>query len=66
MVNFMPQLSLEEIVAKAGESARPLVEHALAWLNRNEPAWNLDTPLARWKFVQGLLERANLGDNNGQ
>lgn len=62
----MHQPSIDEIVAKVGEPARQLVTNAIQWLDANEPSWNLETPINRWEYIEGLLERANFGDNNGQ
>jgi hypothetical protein len=55
----MNQPTVEEVVAKLGAPTRVLVENAFAWLDEHEPTWNLDEPIDRWRFIEGLLERQN-------
>jgi hypothetical protein len=52
--------TVDEIVAETGEHTRGLVAHSLAWLDKEEPKWGLESPINRLEYVKGLLERAVL------
>jgi hypothetical protein len=55
MESYMPQPTIDEIVAKLGEPTRPLVTHAINWLEKEEPTWGCDEPTDRWEFIEELL-----------
>jgi len=35
-----------------------ITQDAIAWLNKNEPEWQLEEPIDREAFIKDLLERA--------
>lgn len=49
---------IEEFTQKHGEKYRSLIINALAWLDENEPKWDLDKPINRHEYLTGLFRRA--------
>lgn len=69
MCNLEIEVSEQEIdgpspsdFVKQCKDREKLIEHALGWLDENEPKWQLDEPIDREKFIKDILERANYGD----
>jgi hypothetical protein len=52
---------VDEFVAEYGEAHRALIDCALAYLDENEPLWNLQTPIDRSEYVSCLVHREREG-----
>ncbi len=51
--------TVEELVERVGEPARPLIKDAIQYLDTMEPAWGLDEPIDREEYIESILERAH-------
>jgi len=48
---------IEELIKEFGEKYRDLITMAIQFLDKEEPSWNLDTPIDRRKYIKTILSR---------
>ncbi len=49
---------LEKLICTYGEEYRRLITDALEWLEDTEESWDLDKPMDKDTFINGLVEKA--------
>lgn len=52
-----PAVTKEWLIGKYGKEYQTLIEDVLSWLDKRESAWNLDEPIDKVAFIDGLISK---------